>query len=419
MSEVVERFLRYVSLDTQSQEGVLQIPSTEKQWKLARCLADELKDMGAQDVRVSEYGYVYAKIPATVSCKEETIPSLGFIAHMDTAPSLTGSNVKPQIIKNYDGQDICLNKDRNIIMKVSDFPFLADYKGLDLITTDGTTLLGGDDKAGVAEIMAMAGHFLRHPKIPHGTICIGFTPDEEVGRGADKFDVAGFGAKFAYTVDGGELGEIEYENFNAAAAQVIIHGVGIHPGASKNRMVNSLLVAMEFHRLLPVFENPMYTEKYEGFFHLESLKGDVEETDMKYLIRDHDRARFEKKKEIMGQIADFLNQRYGKGTVELEIKDSYFNMKEKMIPHMHLVTDACSAMEELGIKPLQKPVRGGTDGARLTFMGLPCPNLCTGSRNSHGRYEVACIQAMEKTVELLIKIAEMQAAKGWDISSIQ
>lgn len=409
MSEVVERFLRYVSFDTQSQEGVQQIPSTERQWELARCLADELRIMGAENVRVSEYGYVYAVIPATMSCKEANIPKLGFIAHMDTAPSLTGRDVRPQIIKNYDGQDIVLNKEKNLVMKVSDFPFLTGYKGKDLITTDGTTLLGGDDKAGVAEIMTMANYFLRHPEIPHGTICIGFTPDEEVGRGADKFDVAGFGAEFAYTVDGGELGEIEYENFNAAAAQITIRGMGIHPGASKNRMVNSLLVAMEFQRLLPVFENPMYTENYEGFFHLENLKGDVEETLMKYLIRDHDREKFEKKKEIMGQIGDFLNQRYGDGTVNLEIKDSYYNMKEKIAPHMHLVTDVCKAMEELEIKPLLKPVRGGTDGARLSFMGLPCPNLCTGSRNAHGRYEVACIQAMEKIVELLIKIVEMSA----------
>lgn len=409
MSEVVDRFLKYVSFDTQSQEGIQQIPSTEKQWKLAEYLADELRAMGAKNVRISEYGYVYAVIPASVSCEKANIPKLGFIAHMDTAPSLTGRNVRTQIIKNYDGQDICLNKDRNIVMKVADFPFLTDYKGQDLITTDGTTLLGGDDKAGVAEIMAMAGYFLGHPEIPHGTICIGFTPDEEVGRGADKFDVDGFGAEYAYTVDGGELGEIEYENFNAATARVTVHGVGIHPGASKNRMVNSLLTAMEFHGLLPVFENPMYTEKYEGFFHLERVEGDVEETFMKYLIRDHDREKFEKKKVVMGQIADFLNQRYGDGTVSLEIADSYYNMKEKIAPHMHLVTDVCKAMEELGIKPLLKPVRGGTDGARLSFMGLPCPNLCTGSRNAHGRYEVACIQAMEATVKLLIKIVERNA----------
>ncbi len=411
MSAVIDRFLTYVSYDTQSDARSSRTPSTEKQLDLAQHLAQELCEMGAVNVRVSEYGYVYGKILATVPEDEAAaIPSIGFIAHMDTAPALTGANVKPQIIKNYDGGDICLNKEKGIYTKVEDFPFLAEYKGCDLITTDGTTLLGGDDKAGVAEIMTMAEYFLQHPEVPHGTICVGFTPDEEIGRGADKFDVAGFGADVAYTVDGGELGEIEFENFNAASAHIVIHGKGIHPGASKNRMINSLLVAMEFQSLLPVFENPMYTEKYEGFFHLAQMAGDVEETVMDYLIRDHDMKKFQKKKQVMSRTADFLNEKYEPGTVTLEIKDSYYNMREKIEPCMHLVTDVCGIMRKLGIEPLIKPVRGGTDGARLSYMGLPCPNLCTGSRNSHGRYEVACIQAMEKVVALLIEIGKARKA---------
>jgi len=411
MSAVIDRFLTYVSYDTQSDARSSQIPSTDKQLVLARHLAKELRQMGAADVRVSEYGYVYGKIPATIPEKEAAaIPSIGFIAHMDTAPSLTGANVKPQIIRNYDGGDICLNQEKGIYTKVADFPFLAEYKGCDLITTDGTTLLGGDDKAGVAEIMTMAEYFLQHPEIPHGTLCVGFTPDEEIGRSANRFDVAGFGADVAYTVDGGELGEIEFENFNAASAHVTVRGKGIHPGASKNRMINSLLVAMEFQSLLPVFENPMYTEKYEGFFHLEQMTGDVEETVMDYLIRDHDMEKFLKKKQVMERTADFLNGKYEPGTVTLEMKDSYYNMREKIEPCMHLVTDVCEIMKKLGIEPLIKPVRGGTDGARLSYMGLPCPNLCTGSRNSHGRYEVACIQAMEKVVELLIEIGKARQA---------
>ena len=409
MTGVIERFLKYVSYDTQSDEESKECPSTKKQLDLAKELAKELQEMGAEQARVSQYGYVYAIIPANLPDeKAGSVPSMGLIAHMDTAPFLTGANVKPRLVKNYDGKDICLNEELGIYTKVKDFPFLPSYAGQDLIVTDGTTLLGGDDKAGVAEIMAMAEYFLTHPEVHHGIICIGFTPDEEIGRGADKFDVAGFGADFAYTVDGGELGEIEYENFNAASAKVTIRGFGIHPGASKNKMKNSQLIGMEFQQLLPVFQNPMYTEGYEGFFHLESINGDVEQTVMKYLVRDHDMEKFEQKKELLAQAAAFLNAKYGEGTVTLEVKDSYYNMKEKIAPCMHLVTDVCTAMEKLGIKPITKPVRGGTDGARLSYMGLPCPNICTGSSNFHGRYEFVSVQAMEKIVELLIEVVKMQ-----------
>lgn len=403
MSKVVERFLKYTAYDTQSEDKKCSIPSTEKQWKLAYLLAEELREMGAENVRVSKNCYVYATIPANI---DRNVAKVGFIAHMDTAPSLTGDSINPRKIVNYDGEDICLNKEKNIIMKVSDFPFLKKYVGKDLITTDGTTLLGGDDKAGVAEIMTMAEYLLTHPEFHHGPVQIGFTPDEEVGHGADLFDVSGFEADFAYTVDGGELGEIEYENFNAASAEVRIHGFGIHPGASKNRMKNSALLGMEFQALLPVFENPMYTEGYEGFFHLAHISGDVEETVLEYLIRDHDKTKFEQKKNWFCAAADFMNQKYGPGTVDTVIRDSYFNMREKIEPHMELIDIVKTAMAELDIVPIIKPVRGGTDGARLSFMGLPCPNLCTGSRNSHGRYEFACIQDMEKIVELLIRIVE-------------
>lgn len=402
-SKVIQRFLEYVTIDTQSLSGQKEIPSTRKQFDLAYHLAEELKKMGADQVQVTEHGYVYATIPATT---ESACLSLGFIAHMDTAQALTGCGVKPQLIEKYNGEDICLNREKKIYMRVSDFPFLPDYKGQDLITTDGTTLLGGDDKAGVAEIMTMAEFFLLHPEIPHGPIQIGFTPDEEVGRGAELFDVENFGADAAYTVDGGALGELQFENFNAASGKVTVRGFGIHPGSAKNKMKNSLLIAMEFQNLLPVFENPMYTEGYEGFFHLERMSGDVEVTRLDYLIRDHDPEKFQRKKELFQKIADFLNRKYGEGTIETEIEDSYRNMKEQIEPHWYLIDLAEHAMESLKITPIVKPVRGGTDGARLSFKGLPCPNLCTGSRNSHGRYEFASIQQMEQVTELLIEIVK-------------
>lgn len=403
MSDVLNYFLKYVSFDTQSKEDVEAVPSTEKQRILANELALELKQMHAQEVRVDEHSYVYATIPATIDKKT---PVLGLVAHMDTSPAYSGTYVKPQIIKNYDGGDILLNKETGLLLKPSDFPDLLKYKGQDLVTTDGTTLLGADDKAGVAEIMTMAEYLLSHPEIPHGTIRIGFTPDEEVGRGADFFDVKGFGADVAYTVDGGGLGELEYENFNAASAKVQINGSSIHPGSSKGRMKNALLIAMEFQSMLPVAENPMYTEGYEGFFHLDGMSGTVEEAHMDYIIRDHSKEKFEEKKEMITRVAEYLNQRYHDKTVELVLKDSYYNMKEKIEPHMYLIDIAKESMEEIGIEPLVTPIRGGTDGARLSYEGLPCPNLCTGGYNYHGKFEFIPVQSMEKVVELLLKIVE-------------
>lgn len=408
MSEVLNHFFKYISFDTQSKDEVEAVPSTEKQRLLAQELAAELRAMKAEDVVIDEHSYVYATIPATV---EKSLPVLGFISHMDTSPAYSGAGVKPQIVKNYDGTDILINQETGLTMKVSDFPDLLKYKGQDIITTDGTTLLGADDKAGVAEIMTMAEYLLSHQEIPHGTIRIGFTPDEEVGRGADFFDVKGFGADVAYTVDGGGLGELEYENFNAASAKVQINGTSIHPGSSKGKMKNALLIAMEFHNMLPVFENPMYTEGYEGFFHLDSMGGTVEHARMDYIIRDHSKVKFEEKKALIKRVEEYLNSRYGAGTIELLLKDSYYNMKEKIEPHMYLIDIAKSAMEELGIQPQVTPIRGGTDGARLSYMGLPCPNLCTGGYNFHGKFEFIPVQSMEKVVELLLKIIEKFAEK--------
>ncbi len=402
-SSVTERFLRYVTIDTQSQPDVEAIPSTRKQFDLANLLALELKDMGAKDVRVDDHAYVFAEIPATTS---KPIPVLGFIAHMDTSPACSGSGIKPVIIRNYDGGDILMNPDTGLTMKVSDYPELLRYKGQDLITTDGNTLLGADDKAGVAEIMALCEYLLGHPEIPHGTIKIGFTPDEEVGKGTNLFHVEDFGADVAYTVDGGCLGELEYENFNAASAVVSVHGFSIHTGSAKGRMKNAVLMAMEFHQMLPVFENPAYTEGYEGFFHLNNLWGDVENAHMNYIIRDHDMEKFNEKKDFIQNVADYLNKKYGAGSFELELKDSYFNMKEKIEPHYYLIEIAKDAMRDAGVEPSIEPIRGGTDGARLSFMGLPCPNLCTGGHNYHGRYEFIPIPSMEKVVEMLYCIVK-------------
>jgi len=404
MSKVTERLLKYVSFDTESAEEMEQVPSTEKQFRLAEYLVEELKAIGAQDVELSDHCYVYATIPATT---EEDLPVLGFIAHMDTSPALSGANVKARIIENYDGEDVVLNQEKNILLSTVEFPELTGYKGQTLIVTDGTTLLGADDKAGVAEIMTMAEQLLAHPEIKHGKIRIGFTPDEEVGRGVDFFDVDGFGADYAYTVDGGALGELEYENFNAASGKVRIHGKSIHPGSAKGKMVNAILVGMEFQSLLPVFQNPIYTEGYEGFFHLDGMHGGVEEAEMFYIIRDHDNEKFEEKKQMFATCAEFLNKKYGSGTVEIEVIDSYQNMKEMLEPNMHLIENAKKAMEELGITPIITPIRGGTDGARLSYMGLPCPNLCTGGHNFHGKYEYIVVESMEKIVDLLHKIVEI------------
>ena len=404
MSKVIEKFLNYVKIDTQSDENSTACPTTAKQHNLAKLLVKELEAMGADEITYDkEHCYVYATVPATKGC--ENRPVLGFIAHMDTAPAVTGENVKPRIIENYDGKDIVLNEEKNIVMKVSDFPELVEYTGKRLIVTDGTSLLGADDKAGIAEIMTMAEQLLSHKEIPHGKIRIGFTPDEDVGAGADHFDVKLFGADYAYTVDGGKLGELEYENFNAAGATVTFHGRSVHPGDAKNKMVNALLLAMEFQNMLPVFENPMYTEKYEGFYHLDLLSGSVEKAQAEYIIRDHDKDKFEQKKETFLRIGAYLNEKYGKDTVQIDMKDSYYNMREIIEQHMQLIENAKAAMEETGVNPIVVPIRGGTDGARLSYMGLPCPNLCTGGHNFHGRFEYICADSMEKIVEILLKLA--------------
>ena len=404
MSKVIEKFLNYVKIDTRSDENSTACPTTAKQHNLAKLLVKELEEMGAEDITYdTEHCYVYASIPASEGCDGR--PVLGFIAHMDTAPAVTGENVKPRIIENYDGKDIVLNEEKNIVMKVSDFPELVEYTGKRLIVTDGTTLLGADDKAGVAEIMTMTEQLLLSRDVPHGKIRIGFTPDEEVGAGADHFDVKLFGADYAYTVDGGKLGELEYENFNAAGAKVTFYGRSVHPGDAKNKMVNALLLAMEFQNMLPVFENPMYTEKYEGFYHLDQLSGSVEKAQSEYIIRDHDKDKFERKKETFLRIGAYLNEKYGKDTVQIDMKDSYYNMREIIEQHMQLIENAKAAMEETGVNPIVVPIRGGTDGARLSYMGLPCPNLCTGGHNFHGRFEYICADSMEKIVEILLKLA--------------
>ena len=398
-----ERLLNYVKVYTTSEDEQENVPSTSRQFDLGNQLAEELKKIGVQDVRIDDKCYVYGVIPATEGLEEK--PAIGFIAHMDTAPDFSGENVNPQIIPEYDGGDVKLG-DSEYALTLKDFPHLASLKGRTLITTDGSTLLGADDKAGVAEIMTMAEYLLTHPEVKHGDICIGFTPDEEVGRGADFFDLKGFGADVAYTVDGGALGEIEYENFNAASAKVKIHGVNIHPGSARGQMKNSLLIGMEFQQMLPVFENPACTDGYEGFFHLDSMSGNVEETVMDYIIRDHDKKKFQEKKDLVTAAAEYMNKKYGEGTVELILKDSYYNMKEKIEPHKYLIEVARKAMQDAGVEPVTLPIRGGTDGARLSYEGLPCPNLCTGGLNFHGRYEYICIQSMEKIAEILTDIVK-------------
>ncbi len=409
MSTVVDKFLRYVAVDTQSMEDQECYPSTEKQKNLGSMLVEELKAMGASNVRMDQYGYVMAEIPSNA---DHDVPTLGLISHMDTSPACSGADIRPQIIRNYDGGQILLNQETGETMGPDRFADLAKYIGQDLITTDGTTLLGADDKAGVAEIMTMAEYLLQHPEIRHGKICIAFTPDEEVGRGTDFFDVDAFGAEVAYTVDGGELGELEFENFNAASAKLTVNGISIHPGSAKWSMKNSMLIAMEVQSMLPRFEDPACTELYEGFFHLTGIQGDVEKTTMKYIIRDHDMEKYQQKKHMMEQVVGFLNAKYGEGTIELDLTDSYFNMLEKIKPHNYLVEIAEQCMKDLGIEPKINPIRGGTDGARLSYMGLPCPNICTGGHNYHGRHEYVCIQSMEKIMELLIEIVKAFELRG-------
>lgn len=397
----VERFLKYVTYDTQSDENSTTVPSTAKQKVLGEALAAELSQMGLQGAHLDQYGYVYAWLPATPGC--EGVPCMGLIAHMDTSPDAPGANVKPRIVR-YTGGDIVLNEEKGLVMKEADFESLSKYRGQDLIVTDGATLLGADDKAGVAEILSAVEYLTAHPEIPHGRIAVGITPDEEVGQGADHFDVEGFGAAVAYTVDGGELGEIEYENFNAAGAVVTVHGVNIHPGSAKNKMKNALLIAHDYVGLLPPAETPAHTEGYEGFYHLNRISGDETQAVLHYIIRDHDRAKFEARKNAMLRAADYLNQQYGAGTVEVALKDQYYNMKEQIEPHMYLILKARAAMESIGITPMEVPIRGGTDGARLSYMGLPCPNLCTGGVNFHSVHEYIPTDALEKMTQVLVRL---------------
>ncbi len=399
-SKVGEKFLRYVKVDTQSLEELSdKVPSTEKQRDLAIMLSKELEEMGASNVRYDkEHCYVYAVIPSNV---ENNVPAIGFIAHMDTSEAVSGKAVRPRIIENYDGKDIVLNEELNIVTKVAEFPMLKKCIGKTLIVTDGNTLLGGDDKAGVAEIMTMAEYFLTNPDVKHGKICIGFTPDEEVGNGVEYFDINGFGADYAYTVDGGELGDMSYECFHAASAKVTVHGKSTHPGYAKNIMRNAVKLAMEFTTMLPEKECPECTEGYEGFYHITDMKGSCEEATIDYIIRDHDRKTFEKRKKVMQDAVTKMNKIYGEEIFEVVIKDSYNNMKEMIEPEMHLIDNAKEAMLKAGVTPLVSPIRGGTDGARLSYDGLLCPNLCTGSEGHHGRNEFACLDDMEKIVEVL------------------
>ena len=397
MTTVTERFLKYVSFDTQSDEFSETCPSTEKQKALGAYLVEEMKAMGIEDARMDEHGYVYGTVPG-----DPRLPTIGLIAHMDTSPDASGADIKAQIVE-YNGGDVCLNEEQDIYMREKDYPSLKNHLGKHLIVTDGTTLLGADDKAGIAEIMTAAEFILRARRI-HATLKIGFTPDEEVGRGADLFDVKGFGADYAYTADGGPVGEIEYENFNAAGAKAVFHGLNIHPGAAKDKMVNSQYIAMEFQSLLPAFQKPEHTEGYEGFIHLTDMQGEVEASTLRWIIRDHDMEKFTEKKRIMQETADIINQKYGEGTVELTIRDSYFNMKQCIEPVMYIVDRAKAAMRDAGMDPVEVPIRGGTDGARLSYEGLPCPNLCTGGENYHGRFEFIPVEDMEKCVQMLVNV---------------
>ena len=397
MKTVTERFLKYVSFDTQSDEFSETCPSTEKQKLLGAHLVEEMKEMGIADARMDEHGYVYGTVPG-----DPRLPTIGLIAHMDTSPDASGADIKAKIVE-YNGGDVCLNEEKDIWLRQSDYPSLKNHVGKHLIVTDGTTLLGADDKAGIAEIMTAA-EFLLTARMNHATLKIGFTPDEEIGRGADRFNVKGFGADYAYTADGGPVGEIEYENFNAAGAKVEFRGLNIHPGAAKDKMVNSQYIAMEFQSLLPAVQKPEHTEGYEGFIHLTDMQGEVEQSTLRYIIRDHDMAKFLAKKQLMTDAADYLNRKYGEGTVNLTLRDSYFNMREKIEPVMYVVDRAKQAMVAAGMNPVEVPIRGGTDGARLSFEGLPCPNLCTGGENYHGRFEFVPVEDMEKCVEMLKQI---------------
>ncbi|MFA7116387.1 MAG: peptidase T [Bacteroidales bacterium] len=406
MEKLIDRFLRYVSFDTASDPESQSQPSTNKQLALLDTLVKELKAMGIENSELDKYGYVMATIPSNIN---KDIPVIGFISHVDTAPDASGANIKPQIIENYDGSDITINDNLDLYLKTKDYPELLNYKGNTIITTDGTTLLGSDDKAGVAEIMNAAQYLMEHPTVKHGEIKIGFTPDEEIGRGVDYFDTKKFNAKYAYTLDGGEIGELEYENFNAAGAKVHIQGFNIHPGNAKNKMRNAILIANEFNNMLPIEQRPEYTQDYEGFFHLIQFKGTVEEANLQYIIRDHDTDKFAAKKRLIEKCAEYINTKYYENTVKLEIKDQYYNMKKQIEPHYHIVETAIKAMERADIIPKIQPIRGGTDGARLSFMNLPCPNIFTGGHNFHGRLEYIPYESMEKASEVVLNIIKIFA----------
>ncbi len=405
MENILDRFLRYVAVDTQSDPESDSQPSAAKEFNLLKMLRDELHAMGVE-ASLDEYGYVMAKIPS--NCGKD-IPAVGFIAHVDTAPDASGDNIHPQIIRNYDGSDIPLKGVEGLYLKVSEFPELADYKGQTLITTDGTTLLGADDKAGVAEIMDAVQYIMAHPEFRHGDIMIGFTPDEEIGRGVAKFDVRKFGAKYAYTMDGGALGELEYENFNAAGATIRIQGRNIHPGYAKGKMLNAILIGMELNDMLPAWQRPEYTDGYDGFYHLISFKGEVETATFSYIIRDHDMDLYEQKKAYLEKCVEFINGKYGEGTASVEIKHQYYNMRKEVEPHYHIVEKAVKAMEAEGIRPKIQPIRGGTDGANLSFMGLPCPNIFAGGHNFHGKMEFVPLESMKKASKVILNIISLYA----------
>ena len=405
MEKILDKFLRYVAVETTSNDESDSQPSSACQLDLLRMLADELNAMGVK-ATLDEWGYVMATIPSNI---DKDVPAVGFIAHVDTAPDASGKDIKPQIIENYNGEDIVLNASLGIKLPVADFPEIKQYVGQTIITTDGTTLLGADDKAGVAEIMSAVEYIVEHPEFKHGEIKIGFTPDEEIGRGVDKFDVEKFGAKYAYTMDGGQIGELEYENFNAAGAKIHIQGRNVHPGYAKDKMINAIIIAMELNGMLPVQQRPEFTAGYEGFFHVTGINGAVEQATISYIIRDHSMEKFEQKKALMKDVVAFINAKYGQGTATLEMKDQYYNMREQVEPHYHIVEKAMKAMEMAGIKPQVQPIRGGTDGARLSFMGLPCPNIFAGGHNFHGKLEYLPLQSMEKASEVVLNIIKLYA----------
>jgi tripeptide aminopeptidase len=410
MQHIIDRFISYVTIDTESDPNSETTPSTKKQWDLANKLVEELKAIGMQDVMIDKYSYVMATLPSNV---KEKVPTIGFVSHFDTTPDFTGANVNPQIVKNYDGGDIVLNKEKNIVLSPSYFKDLLLYKGQTLITTDGLTLLGADDKAGITEIMTAMEHLIKNPDIKHGKIRVCFTPDEEIGRGADLFDVKKFGADWAYTMDGSQIGELEYENFNAAGAKITFKGKSVHPGYAKGKMINSMLIANDFINELPKGETPQETKGYEGFFHVTQLSGSIEETKLELIIRDHSAKKFKKRKEIIEKMTKKINKKFakqfGEDIVIAEVKDQYYNMKEKVMPVKYIVDLAETAMKDLGIKPLIKPIRGGTDGCRLSYMGLPCPNIFAGGHNFHGKYEYVPVESMQKAIDVIIRIAELTA----------